>query len=243
MKIHFASDTHYEMGFSTDYKPPKADVYIFAGDLTSYKNVIMTLKTLYGTDTPVIYIPGNHEYYFSSLKKVSAYLRRVFKEVDNFYYLNPGAVVINNVNFIGATLWTDFGLYGKHMAPMARLKAPDVINDYTYIEDFTPYKAQTAHRRHLNFIKKNMSKKKNVIITHHAPSIKSIMPKYQYNHIMNTNFASDLDYMFGKHIPLWIHGHMHDSINYERNGTSVLANPYGYHGENKQFDKNIIVEI
>jgi hypothetical protein len=59
-------------------------------------------------------------------------------------------------------------------------------------------------------------------------------------------FASELQHLFGK-MDLWIHGHTHDNIEYEVNGTRVVCNPRGYityHGtENVNFNPSMVVEV
>jgi hypothetical protein len=46
---------------------------------------------------------------------------------------------------------------------------------------------------------------------------------------------------------MWIHGHTHDNLNYELNGTRVICNPRGYVTmsgiENFDFNSGLIVEI
>jgi hypothetical protein len=62
-------------------------------------------------------------------------------------------------------------------------------------------------------------------------------------------FASNLDDMMcGSDIELWVHGHMHDSLNYVVNGTRVMCNPRGYtrrkgHEENVHFDSALVVAV
>jgi hypothetical protein len=47
----------------------------------------------------------------------------------------------------------------------------------------------------------------------------------------------------GPDVPLWIHGHTHESIDYEHKKTHVVANPKGYYGENKSFDGKLLFEV
>ena len=46
---------------------------------------------------------------------------------------------------------------------------------------------------------------------------------------------------------LWIHGHTHDSFDYQVQGTRVLCNPRGYAKEGKVenalFDARLVVEV
>ncbi|MGS0724648.1 hypothetical protein [Shewanella sp. 0m-8] len=56
---------------------------------------------------PVIYILGNHEYYCrASMKQLEGEFIR-FTQSTNVH------ILIDGVNFIGATLWSDFNVYNK----------------------------------------------------------------------------------------------------------------------------------
>ena len=86
---------------------------------------------------------------------------------------------------------------------------------------------------------------KTVVVTHHCPSWNSVTPKYQSN-LLSACFASRLEDLLGKS-ELWIHGHTHESFDYDINGTRVVCNPRGYvlRGaiENSSFDPRKIVSV
>ena len=48
-------------------------------------------------------------------------------------------------------------------------------------------------------------------------------------------------------VQLWVHGHTHDSFDYEVAGTRVLCNPRGYcregRQENARFDPSLVIEV
>jgi Icc-related predicted phosphoesterase len=85
---------------------------------------------------------------------------------------------------------------------------------------------------------------KNIVITHHAPTIKSI-PDHFRNDVVSSAYASNLEPIILKYQPqYWIHGHIHDPIKYHLGDTTVLCNPHGYMNEPYNgFDKSLIVEI
>ena len=65
---------------------------------------------------------------------------------------------------------------------------------------------------------------------------------------LNVNFVSDARSLLGgERTALWIHGHTHDSFDYDVQGTRVLCNPRGYAKdgvpENPLFDPGLIVDI
>lgn len=86
-----------------------------------------------------------------------------------------------------------------------------------------------------------------VVVTHHAPSFKCLEPRYQAmqgNHV-NAAFASSLEHLMGPGVPLWIHGHVHNSVDMDIKGTRILCNPRGYAGVelNPDFDPAFVVEV
>ncbi|WP_274534676.1 hypothetical protein [Aureimonas sp. AU20] len=82
-----------------------------------------------------------------------------------------------------------------------------------------------------------------VVVTHHAPTPRSIHPRYEGD-VANPAFASDLTDLVARVGPdLWIHGHVHDSFDYRIGRTRVLANPKGYGDENKAFDQSLVVDV
>ncbi len=72
--------------------------------------------------------------------------------------------------------------------------------------------------------------KKVVLVTHHAMSQKSVMPRYEREFFMNGGYHSRMEDFFHKHknVAVHCHGHMHDYIRYEVAATRVYCNPYGY---------------
>jgi hypothetical protein len=86
-----------------------------------------------------------------------------------------------------------------------------------------------------------------VVITHHAPSRKSIHPRFEGS-LLNACFVSDAERLLGAaRIRLWVHGHTHDTFDYLVKGTRVVCNPRGYAkggvNENLRFDPNLTIDI
>ena len=55
----------------------------------------------------VVYIAGNHEFYHGRWNASIEHLREACSAYPNVYFLENDIKVINEVSFIGATLWTD----------------------------------------------------------------------------------------------------------------------------------------
>jgi Icc-related predicted phosphoesterase len=199
----------------------------------------------------VIYLMGNHEHYSGRWDRTEATLREEFKPYPNIYLLEMDRLIIDDVQFLGASLWTDF----NRRDPLTMLSARDLMNDYKAISDFTSgsYRKlhpQTTLDRHnmtvawLNFMLKE-HKMKTVVCTHHAPSLRSTHPKYAGQHHMNGCFVSDCDFLMeeNENLVLWTHGHVHDPWDYNVGQCRVVCNPRGYPSERVLFNPNLVVEI
>lgn len=257
MKLHILSDLHNE--FSV-FVPPKtnADVLVLAGDIDlGTAGITWALK---GFELPTIYVAGNHEFYRRDLASEVPAMRNCAAGTK-LHFLECNVVVIGDVRFIGATLWTDYAVTSKsrRSVEMAQLSAFLSMNDFRLIrmqgKPFTPEESVKIFDGAVQFLSNALAEPfegKTVVVTHHAPSAKSIHPKYVGSAI-NGAFSSNLEYLMkGPNAPaLWIHGHTHDSFDYVVNGkTRVVANPRGYTSrhladdqENQLFNPGLIVEV
>ena len=205
---------------------------------------------------PVIFVPGNHEFYHDEIYSA---LRagRELTEQTGIHMLAPGCIVLGGVRFIGATLWTDFNLFGKSRA--ARLAARHGMNDHRLIQIvdngkrtvFTPEHAAATHRSELAFITKHLSEPfggSTVVVSHHAPHPRSVRPMFRGDQLAPA-FCSDLTPVIERLQPtLWVHGHDHGSHDYCVGETRILSNQAGYPKrsgarENPSFNPRLIVEV
>lgn len=128
MKIQIISDLHQEFGLS-DLSFDNADVVVLAGDINLGTKGIEWIKTKI-PDKPVIYVLGNHEYYKGSYPKTLNKIKEASKN-SNVKVLEDSFVDIENIRFHGATLWTDFSLFGSPMAYGSFCQTQ--MNDYKMI--------------------------------------------------------------------------------------------------------------
>lgn len=86
---------------------------------------------------------------------------------------------------------------------------------------------------------------KTVVVTHHAPAIKSL-GKTMSTSLSNAAYASHLDHLVAE-ADLWVHGHTHVATDYElAPGIGrVVSNPRGYVGHSlvREFDPALVIEI
>ena len=192
----------------------------------------------------VVYVAGNHEFYHGRWIESITHLREECAKFPNVYFLERDIKVINDVTFIGATLWTDC----NKGDPLTLHSLTDMMNDYRVIRndehEFARLHPDSTIKRHhqtmsyLKAVLPDMKDKRVVFVGHHGPSAKSTHPKYQYETHMNGGYRSDLDEFIMDHpqIVLWTHGHMHDPFDYMIGSTRIVANPRGYINYEEQAD-------
>jgi predicted phosphodiesterase len=253
MKLNILSDLHLSQG---ELAPPvnDADVVVLAGDIARPPEAVAWASRL---GKPVLYVPGNHEYYGGSIEGVAVQLKRLC-EGTRIHLLNDATLLIGNVRFIGSTLWTDFRVFGDGQARQAAMEeALRFMRDFTWIRMdeasqalFTPADSVALFQRHAAWLAAELAKPHEgptVVITHHAPSRASIDPRFEGS-LLNACFVSDAEYLLdGTRAQLWIHGHTHDSFDYSIKGTRVVCNPRGYArdgvNENAAFDPNLVLSV
>jgi len=204
-------------------------------------------------DTPIIYVPGNHEFYGAQLPEALGVLREAARDCD-VHFLDGDACVVGGTRFLGATLWTDYALYGSEPADLDRAMADalDEMNDFRMIkwtdgECLTPDQVREMHLAKARWLADSIAEPfagPTVVITHHLPHRLSIHPRFEGTRY-NPCFASDLDHLVRAPVALWVHGHTHESIDYIVNGTRVFCNPRGYipSEPNSSFDRSGLVEL
>lgn len=189
----------------------------------------------------VIFVLGNHDYWSTNMshepKKIKAELQ--VQELNNVYLLENDVLILDNVKFVGSTLWTD---YNRHDLSLM-MDADKLMNDYKKIRFGTnSYKKVTSanlyntHINSRNFIFQNSVKdneeQKIIVVTHMPPSSKSVESKYLENpKPINYLYYSSMEEKINEsEIDIWMHGHTHNCANYKIGETKVLANPRGYVG-------------
>ena len=252
MKVQILSDLHVEFGNQLPPPAQGADVIVLAGDIAPYRPGVLKMVGETYSGRRVLYVPGNHEFYGGDIDAVSGAMARDCATVG-LEFLDRRALTIDGVRFIGATLWTDFALDGSAAVVAAQQTARQGMPDFRVIRHggsaFSPQESVQRHDADRAFIEQELRGAADasltaVVITHHAPTPRSIRPWYQGN-ALNPAFASRLDALIAKHAPpLWIHGHMHDSIDEQLGETRVVANPGGYTAsENPRYDPTLCVDV
>ncbi len=253
VKLNILSDLHLSLG-ALEIPRNDAGVVILAGDLARPREAVSWAS---GFSKPVLFVPGNHEFYGGSIAGGADALKQLCAGT-NIRLLDNGEVIIDGVRFLGTTLWTDFLLFGEGDERAAAVReALSFMRDFSRIRagdaaevPFTPTDSAALFNVHAGWLEGKLSEPHagpTVVITHHAPSRKSIHPRFA-DSLLNPCFVSDAERLVdGARARLWVHGHTHDSFDYLLNGTWVVCNPRGYAkdgvNENPLFDPNFMVEI
>ncbi len=264
MKIQLYSDLHLETHPAFAPQPaPGADLLVLAGDIGSYQAGsalvqdpdfgLARFSPRHGWPTPVLFVPGNHEYDALDFDVGHARLRETCERLgmvwlERAVWYPPGSDAQGRpLRFIGTTLWTDFDALVDLKAPLtaqlqARDKAFRAANFYLKKTDTTrhgeAFLAEALREQALlcqDWLRAALDAPfdgSTVVVTHFAPSLRSADPRYGL--VPGTaGFCNALDELLPQ-ADLWLHGHLHAPSDYRHAGCRVVANPLGYARKNEQ---------
>ncbi|MFN4119041.1 metallophosphoesterase [Acidovorax sp.] len=281
MNIQLLSDLHLEAHPHFAAEPaPRADVLVLAGDIGSYQQGSLLddgdfglarfspLPQFAGWPTPVLFVPGNHEYDAQDFDEAHQRLRSTCDRLG-IAWLERESLVLDGVRFVGTTLWTDFDALADHEGTTdigRRLKMRDKA-----FRAANFYLRKTGGTRHGEpFLAEQMREQgllcqawlasalatpftgPTVAVTHFAPSLRSADPRYGL--VPGTaGFCNALDALLPQ-ARLWLHGHLHAPSDYTVQGVQadgvpwscrVAANPLGYarKGEQEQFQPGYCITV
>lgn len=253
MKLNILSDLHLSQA-GLPLPETNADAVILAGDIARPEQALEWASAF---AKPVLYVPGNHEFYGGSIPGTLQRLRRLCAGT-RVRVLDRDEVHLGGIRFLGATLWTDFLLLGEGEGrAVAEQTALRLMRDFQRIhvdeaqtELFTPSHCAASFARDAAWLSGKLAQPHEgptVVLTHHAPSPRSIHPRFAGSPL-NACFVSDAQHLLdGGRARVWVHGHTHDSFDYVVNGTRVVCNPRGYArdgvNENASFDADFTVDV
>lgn len=245
MRIHLLSDLHLEFA---PFVPEdvEVDVVILAGDIDVKNRGAPWAKQAFAC--PVLYVPGNHEYYAGHL---SGTLEKMRLAGDaRVRVMDRDEITIKGVRFLGATMWTDFSSTGDRS--LASSAARDGMNDFRQIRTgsyrrITPQDLLEQSMKTREWLRTELDRFHDgptVVITHHAPSLRSLTDNPHAGGHMDAAYANDWhDLMGADRVALWMHGHSHTAVDYEVAGTRVVCNPRGYPGEETGFNPSLVLSL
>lgn len=277
MKIAYTSDIHLEFADILLENTMKADVLVLAGDIfvskdlweyddayTNFRserihNFFISCSRNFKN---VIYVAGNHESYHYDIQETIPNVRKCLRYIKNLHILDKQSVEIDNVVFVGSTMWTDMNDRDPETIDTVRYG----MNDFRVItnsKEVVSYKVPSYDDPEKMEIKYKIAKwdtlhaieefestikyfhkiisddKQYVVVTHHCPSFESIDPLYANETIMNGGYCSNLEkFIEGRpSIAAWFHGHVHTVNEYTIGKTLVRSNPRGYKGYEARADE------
>ena len=201
-------------------------------------------------DIPALYVCGNHEFYGEKFPRLIDKLKEEAKG-SNVHILEDDTFEYEGIRIFGATLWTDMNLHGERQE--ASNLARDRMNDYKRVRHSPSYrKLQPTHTRAkhhsttlaLRKFLQDGDPTKSIVITHHAPSIRSL-PERRREFPISAAYASNLEDLIDESGPaLWIHGHIHHSNDYKIKNTRILTNPRAYIDDpNRDFNPELVIDF
>lgn len=263
MNIWYLSDLHLEY---RDYKlsltalcPPHVSALVLAGDIGNGIEAVEWMnRQQAGLGIPVIFVPGNHDYFDyerTDLHELLAQMKA--SAAEGVHVLNNERLDLGGVHFLGTTLWTDYlysdppGHYRREDLMRATAMYPDYDTIYFGDRKFMAEDSVALHEKARDWLETEMmvlrdqDQRPRVVVTHFLPSPRSIDPRFQ-GRDTNAGFCSELPDALLSAADVWIHGHTHHAQEWTGpGGVRVVCNPLGYPeaGETPGFEFMRWVEV
>jgi len=242
MKVQIMSDLHLEHYLSSTLSnignmkmpeiPVESDTLFLAGDIGSCLDSRNTLKTFFDIISSqfktIFYIPGNHEYYGSTITEGDHILQELCNQYPNIHFMQKKTKVHENVKIIGCTLWS--------FIPEESYEVSNEMGDYKYIKDENGNKISVQyinqiHEDQVQWLESEVniareSGEKVIVMTHFPPLYKGISDFPISNR--SCYYGTDLERLLGPPVVAWICGHTHWSFDFVKNQTRILSNQRGY---------------
>lgn len=254
MKLQLLSDLHLETHPGWRPTPaPGADLLVLAGDIGSYQaGSALTdsdfglglFSNAQGWPTPVVFVPGNHEYDAQDFDHAHARLQETCQRLG-IVWLERAVYQHHGVRLVGTTLWSDLDALASGTLSQqlqSREKARRATDHYLRRAAITRYgqpwlaaemRAQALEcQAWLRAALEEPFDGPTVVVTHFAPSLRSADPRYGLTP-GTAGFCNALDPLLSG-ADLWLHGHLHTPLDYRAQGCRVVANPLGYARKNEQ---------
>ena len=266
------SDLHLER--HPAYRPvaaPDAQLLVLAGDIGSYQGSSKLEDADFGLarfsprlgawPVPVLFVPGNHEYDNLDFDATHERLRATCERLG-ITWLEREVCVIEDVRFVGTTLWADFdALVQRPGQPEPTLQEALKQRHKAFrAANFYLQKA-AAMRRGAMMLAEGWREQAlvceawlrealaqpfegtTVVVTHFAPSLRSHDPRYGLTPA-TAGFCNSLEDLMDK-AQFWLHGHLHCQHDYVERGCRVVANTLGYaaKGEQEGFRERFVLDL
>jgi len=258
VNIQLLSDLHLETEAFEPEPNPGADVLVLAGDIDS---TWQTLDRFAGWPVPVLFVAGNHEFDGRELDAAWPELREhcerlglVLLERDSIVLPAPDG---RRIRFVGTVRWCDFEVFGPTRFESALRAGSYFQRVMGATRGGAPFDALAVRREALEcraWLAAALAEPAEghwdatVAVTHFAPSLKSVDPRYGKQSSSASFCNADDDLLGGA--ALWLHGHLHCRHDYtlvQKDGarTRVVSQARGLQdrGECDGFDPTRLFEV
>jgi Icc-related predicted phosphoesterase len=239
---------------------------------------------------PVVLVPGNHEFYGCELSTELDAMRKAAEgtnvhvlsrnsiDIDGVRFLGAtlwtdfSVPIANESEPISHHVDSDVAraldAARKHVMDYRRIElSVNLSRGQSRVErarrHLTPEDTLAWHWIERDWLRRQIdvgSGGPTVVVTHHAPSRRSIAPRFASDWVTPA-FVSDLpaDFFEARSMwlagaeqragpILWIHGHTHSAFDYRLGGCRIVSNPRGYRMrdgtfENHSFDAGLVVDV
>lgn len=267
MKFTLISDVHVDMHVWDWHLLQHCDPLIpmvvsgdISNDVFETSSWIRGLRERFET---VIWVAGNHDHYNLGFHRTRLYdpefstkwpyPRNVAEIYDHYarwsaahdvHFLNRSAVVVDGVQFVGATGWHNFD-GGSGLSFDDQVSAwQDSINDSRYINwgsselgDFKP--VMQAALEDADYIREAVKANTlpKVVVTHHIPhrNFVKVTHNITWNLLNGAFLNSELETCVDPSVKVWCFGHTHFRFDSVVNHVRYVNNARGYPRENESW--------
>jgi Icc-related predicted phosphoesterase len=254
VKIQIFSDLHVDVLPIKKFSIVEGvEAVIVAGDTCEGAlRALEHLRRIVPMEIPVVMVMGNHEYYRHFIRSELA-LARSHAAAFNVHLLENQTVVLGGVRFVGATLWSDYSIFGEANRAAVMSVCAAGMNDHKKVgwqkqpwRRFRPQEAALLHYQSREYFKEVLATPfdgPTVAISHHAVHMNSV-PSELRSERLTAAYVSNLSRLIEAYQPtLFVHGHIHQSSYYRVGKTRIICNSHGYGAENPNFNGSLVVEI
>ena len=250
-RFAYCSDLHLDFGSIVIDNDVNADCLILAGDIIefsalkiksdlSFNYIDEFFKNISDQFKVVVWVPGNHEYYGSSLRYGIEYGRKYLEANGwgNIKIMNNESIELDGIKIHASTLWTDMNKGNPVTIQAVGSGMNDFVHIQTHINELEivlrPVDVIKEHQASINFLADSIDDD-CIVVTHHAPLYQcNTYPSSELTHA----YCSDLsEFILDRpQIKHWVYGHVHNRLDIDLDSTKIMSNCRGYKGYEKAAD-------
>lgn len=217
MRLQLLSDLHLETEHFEPQPAPGAELLVLAGDIDARWD---GLQAFAGWPVPVLMVAGNHEFDGRELNEAWPALREHCARLG-ITLLEQETLVLagddgRRIRFAGTVRWSDFDLFGpaqRERAMRAASYFQRVMNSRWRGQPFDAAAVREAGLACRAWLEQTLMASAQdrwdatVVITHFAPSLRSLDPRFG-KQPGTASFCNADDDLIAR-ADLWLHGHLH----------------------------------